>query len=286
MIKRTAVIWSATGMLLTLIFSGPAIGVQSYDAQTLMQLSGFDDQLEVLPKAVNDSFKQLMIEDGVVEPFEQQDIPQLQHAVASVFETQSLRNTVLNEMRDTLSANEIRLLVEFYSSDRGRSLREAELNNGILEHSGRFQQWYADTGFYGLDDDRQLALKDLESAMQATEGAVDAMIGMQVAMQVSLSPALPAEQRLSPQELLSAAQGQRMELTHAYRKSSLATIAFVFKDQPIEAIQAYTDVLQTEAGQNFVSALNTGLTKGLFNAAEQLGVSIQEILVGRVGQGA
>ena len=95
MIKRTAVIWSATWMLLTLIFSGPAIGVQSYDAQTLMQLSGFDDQLEVLPKAVNDSFKQLMIEDGVVEPFEQQDIPQLQHAVASVFQTQSLRNTCL-----------------------------------------------------------------------------------------------------------------------------------------------------------------------------------------------
>ena len=286
MIKRTAVIWSATWMLLTLIFSGPAVGVQSYDAQTLMQLSGFDDQLEVLPKAVNDSFKQLMIEDGVVEPFEQQDIPQLQHAVASVFQTQSLRNTVLNEMRDAMSANEIRLLVEFYSSDRGKSLREAELNNGILEHSGRFQQWYADTGFYGLDDDRQLAVKDLESAMQATEGAVDAMIGMQVAMQVSLSPALPAEQRLSPQELLSAAQGQRTELTHAYRKSSLATIAFVFKDQPIEAIKAYTDVLQTAAGQNFVSALNTGLTKGLFNAAEQLGVSIQEILVGRVGQGA
>lgn len=286
MIKRTAVIWSATWTLLTLIFSSPAIGVQSYDAQTLMQLSGFDDQLEVLPGAVNDSFKQLMIEDGVVEPFEQQDIPKLQNAVASVFQSQNLRNTVLNEMRGAMSANEIRLLVEFYSSDRGKSLRAAELNNGILENSGRFQQWYQETGFYGLDDDRQLAVQDLEGAMQATEGAVDAMIGMQVAMQVSLSPALPVEQRLSPQELLMAAQEQRGELTNVYRKSSLATIAFVFKDQPVHSIEAYAKVLKTDAGQNFVTAINSGLTKGLFDAAEQLGVSIQEILSGRVGQGA
>lgn len=286
MIKRTAVIWSATWMLLTLIFSSSATGVQSYDAQTLMQLSGFDDQLEVLPKAVNDSFEQLMVQDGVVEPFEQRDIPELQQAVASVFQTQNLRNTVLSEMRGTMSANEIRLLVDFYSSERGVLIREAELNNGILEHSGRFQQWYKETGFYGLDDDRQFAVEELELAMQATEGAVDAMIGMQVAMQVSLSPALPVEQRLSAKELLIAAQEQRDELTRAYRESSLATIAFVFKDRPVDDLRAYTQVLKTNAGQNFVASINTGLTKGLFNAAEQLGVSIQEILSGRIGQGA
>jgi hypothetical protein len=138
---------------------------------------------------------------------------------------------------------------------------------------------------YGLDYERQRAIHDLERAMQVTVGAVDAMIGMQVAMQVSLSPVLPAIERLGAKQLLLAAQEQRPELTRVYRQSSLETLAFVFQEQSTDAIRAYSAMLKTNAGQRYVIALNEGMTRGLFNAAEQLGISIQEILKGRIGQG-
>ena len=283
--KRTVVLWSATWMLLTFIFSSTAMGVQTSQAQRLITLSGFDDQLSVLPEAVNDSFNQLMREDGVVAPFETTDIPQLKSAVSSVFQSQTLRDSVLNELHAALSENELTHLISFYSSERGASLRRSELDNSLLEHSDRFQQWYKETGMYGLTMERQRAIQELERAMQATVGAVDAMIGMQVAMQVSLTPVLPLEERMSAKQLLLAAQEQRPELTRRYRQSSLESLAFVFQEQPIEAIKAYSAMLKTSAGQRYVTALNEGMTRGLFTAAEQLGMSIQEILKGRIGQG-
>ncbi|MDB4222853.1 hypothetical protein N9850_03705 [Granulosicoccus sp.] len=284
--KRTVVLLSATWMLLTLIFSSAAVGVQSRNAQLLITLSGFDDQLAILPDAVNSSFNTLMLVDGVVAPFETNDIPQLKSAVSSVFKSQTLRDSVLNELEASLSEDEMATLIQFFSSKAGTSLRRSELENSVLEHADRFHQWYQETGMYGLDHVRQRAIHDLERAMQATLGAVDAMIGMQVAMQVSLSPVLPANERLSPSELLLVAQEQRPELTRVYRQSSLETLAFVFQEQSTDAISAYAAVLKTNAGQRYVTALNEGMTRGLFSAAEQLGMSIQEILKGRLGQGA
>ena len=284
--KRTVVLLSATWMLLTLIFSSVAVGVQSRNAQLLITLSGFDDQLAILPDAVNSSFNKLMLVDGVVAPFETNDIPQLKSAVSSVFKSQTLRDSVLNELEASLSEDEMATLIQFFSSKAGTSLRRSELENSVLEHADRFHQWYQETGMYGLDHVRQRAIHDLERAMQATLGAVDAMIGMQVAMQVSLSPVLPANERLSPSELLLVAQEQRPELTRVYRQSSLETLAFVFQEQSTDAISAYAAVLKTNAGQRYVTALNEGMTRGLFSAAEQLGMSIQEILKGRLGQGA
>jgi hypothetical protein len=283
--KRTVVFWSVTGMLLTFILSSAAVGAQTHNAQMLITLSGFDDQLDVLPDAVNSSFNKMMLEDGVVAPFELQDIPQLKTAVSSVFHSQTIRDSVLNELNASLSANEMGGLIQFYSSERGTSLRRSELENSVLEHADRFQLWYEETGMYGLDVERQRAIHDLERAMQATVGAVDAMIGMQVAMQVSLTPVLPLNDRLSPKQLLFEAQEQRPALTRIYRQSSLETLAFVFQEQSTDSLKAYSAVLKTNAGQRYVTALNDGMTRGLFDAAEQLGLSIQAILIGRIGQG-
>ncbi|MFT6305708.1 MAG: hypothetical protein ACJA0Z_000870 [Halioglobus sp.] len=272
-------------MLLTFILSSAAVGAQTHNAQMLITLSGFDDQLDVLPDAVNSSFNKMMLEDGVVAPFELQDIPQLKTAVSSVFHSQTIRDSVLNELNASLSANEMGGLIQFYSSERGTSLRRSELENSVLEHADRFQLWYEETGMYGLDVERQRAIHDLERAMQATVGAVDAMIGMQVAMQVSLTPVLPLNDRLSPKQLLFEAQEQRPALTRIYRQSSLETLAFVFQEQSTDSLKAYSAVLKTNAGQRYVTALNDGMTRGLFDAAEQLGLSIQAILIGRTGQG-
>ena len=286
MFKRTVVFWSATGMLLTMIYSGAAVGVQTGNVQTLMALSGFDDQLEVLPNAVRNSFHELMVNDGVVAPFEPVDIPKMKKAVADVFETDALRHTVVEELRSSMSVNELDRLIQFYSSERGIAMRQSELENSILEHSDRFQEWHQQTGMYGLDRERQNVIRDLEHAMQATSGAVDAMIGMQVAMQVSLTPVLPTTEQMTASQLLLAAQEQRPELTRIYRKSSLETLAFVFREQSTESLSAYAAILSSEAGRRYIEAVNDGLTKGLFNAAEKLGVSLQEILHGRIGQGA
>lgn len=288
MIKRTAVIWSATGMLLTLL-SAPVAhsssAISKASAQSLLTLSGVHEQLDALPEAVRTSFNQLFINDGVAEPFETADIPKLKHAVASVFNAHALQTSITDSLRATMSADDASEMTRFYSTPTGIALRAAERNNSVLTNSDRFVHWYQTVGMERLDEERQQAIQSLELAMQATAGAVEAMIGMQLSMQVSLTPVLPASEQLSPEQLMVVVEQMRRGLTQTYYESSLQTLAFVFKDQPLETLHVYAKQLNSTAGQRFVSAVNDGLSRGLFGAAEQLGVSLQEILAGRLGQG-
>lgn len=287
MLKRTIFLSSATGMLLAGFLSFPAIADITVDAQRLLALSGFEDQLESLPAAVSAGFDQLLVASGgVPAPFEREDVHALQSAVSTVFSVSILREAVMAELLATLSNEDMLELTGFYLSERGKALRQAELDNTILENAERFQNWYDDVGMYNLAIERQQAIHELERAMQSTVAAVDAMIGMQVAMHVSLMPVMPTEQQVSASQVLAQARTQVDELTELYRQGSLETLAFIFKDQTVDAINDYSSALKTAAGQRYVRAINDGLNRGLFSAAEQLGLSIQGIVQQRIGQGA
>ncbi len=298
MTKRTNFLAPATRTLLaafSLMLSVPVMADNSsgktcvtqsaVSAAMLLDASGFTDQLGWLPPAVANSFHALVTREGVAAPFELEDVPALEQAVAAAFSTQALRSAMLAELNDGLSACDKSRLITFYTSDRGLIMRKAELSRSILHNADGFNTWYVQAGFDSLTAQRQRAIRDLEYALQATQSAVDTMIGMQVAMQVSLTPALPASEQLPAHELMSAAQQLRPELTRAYQVSTLQSLAYIFHEQSLDELRAYAAMLKTGAGQRYVTATNNGLSRGLFSAAEQLGVSIQRILAGRLGQG-
>lgn len=253
--------------------------------ETLLELSGFAEQLAMVPAAVAGSIESVLLDGLSMELFEPDDIPYLKKAIPEAFSTDTLYLAVVEQLQQALSADAANQLVQFYSSSLGEQLRKAETNYSILENAERFSHWYANGGVASLSKERQSALRELEQAMQATQGAVDAMIGMQVAMQVSLTPVLPDDQQRSVSDLLREAQIQRPGLSKHYRQSSLETLSFVFQEQSRSELHEYSAQLRTEAGQQYVVAINDGLSRGLFRAAEALGQSIQTLLTGRLGQG-
>jgi len=306
MTKRTVVLSSATGMLLTMFSSLIDAGIPYIDAglphihesssqtgihaeftvyETLLDVSGFAEQLSKVPDAVSSSIESTLLDDGTIELFEASDIPYLKKAVPAAFSAQTLYTAVIEQVEAQLSVDTAKQLVKFYSSPRGQQLREAETRNSILENADRFKHWHATQGLVSLSDERLLVLSELEQAMQATQGAVDAMIGMQVAMQVGLTPVLPANQQRSARDLLRSAQAQRPSLTRHYQQSSLETLSFVFQEQSMDELRHYCNLLNSEAGQHYVAAINNGLSRGLIRAAEKLGHSIQTLLSARMGQG-
>lgn len=310
MTKRTVVLSSATGMLL-MIFSSvidaqllehdPVVNVDpitlSSDTRStnikpetsvyevLLDVSGFAEQLAKLPDAVSNSIESALIDNGSMDSFDPTDIPYLKQAVPAAFSAETLYQAVFESLHEELSIEDAKQLIKFYSSPAGSALRRAETTNSILNNADRFKYWYATQGIASLSDERLATLRELEQAMQATQGAVDAMIGMQVAMQVSLTAVLPADQQRSARDLLSAAQMQRPALTKHYRQSSLETLGFVFQQQSLDELRKYSTVLNTEAGQHYVVAINGGLSLGLIRAAENLGLSIQTLVAGQLGQG-
>ncbi|MFK7854653.1 MAG: hypothetical protein AB8B79_11085 [Granulosicoccus sp.] len=313
MTKRTVVLSSATGMLLTMFSSiidaqlpirlatssavesvtfVPALrsqGNANTDAtvyDTLLELSGFAEQLQRVPEAVARSIESAISADGSMEPFEPRDYPFLKQVVPAAFAGDVLHNAVVEQLQSKLSLDAAKELAVFYTSPLGERLRTAELENSVLENFERFNHWHKTQGVSSLSNERQVVLEELEKALLLTEGAVDAMIGMQVAMQVSMTPILPPEQRRNASDLMSDARRQRSGLTKHYLDNSLATLGFVFQQQSLDQLRSYTKLLNTEAGQLYVVAINDGLSRGLIYAAENLGNTFQKLLEGRIGQGA
>jgi hypothetical protein len=108
---------------------------------------------------------------------------------------------------------------------------------------------------------------------------------MQVALQVSLTPALPLDRRRSAAQLITAARVRRASLARIYRQSSLETLAFVFQNQSLHTLRAYSAMLKSDAGQRYVRAVNIGLSLGMLDAAEVLGESMQPLVSRRLGLG-
>ncbi len=295
--KRTRYRYLVTGMSLALFLSGSAISSDSpipsetsstvVDAATeLLQSSGMSEQLHSLPRAVIESFEQAIAADGLQLPFEDEDVPYLRSTLTSVFNSERLQRAVAVRLRAGLAEPQFEALMRFYQGEHGQQIRDAEIANSILRHRDRFNLWYVAGGFHALSDARRIAIQDLEEALQATDSAVDTLISMQVALQLSLSPALPAEHRSSARELISSAKAHRPQLTRLYRESSLESIAFLYQQLSLDTLHAFTGMLETQAGQRYVQALNLGLSHGMLDAAEALGESMKPLLLRRLGQGA
>lgn len=299
MIKRTQTLMPATWTLLAL-FSvyEPVQAVETEISELpnlqypqrsavaeLLRLSGLSTQLEMLPTAVINSFEQSIRSGGLMGPFEEQDIPALQAALHTVFNTEQLQTALMTQVESDLTVEDVLYLTHFYQSARGLEVSQAESDNSLLNNADRFARWYESHGLRSLTPEREAAIRDLENTLHATDSAVDTLISMQIALQVGLTPALPLHLQESVSDLLQMASIQRVALREQYQSTSLETLAFMFQKQSLETLVAFTAVLKSDAGQRYVKATNVGLNHGLLSAAEALGQAMKPLMIQRLGMG-
>ncbi|ASJ74350.1 hypothetical protein [Granulosicoccus antarcticus] len=300
MIKRTQVLMPATWTLLALFSVYEPVQAVESDVTPLpdqllphssavaelLRLSGLSVQLDNLPKAVISSFEQSIRNGGMLGPFEQQDIPPLHSALQEVFSSERLQASLSLQLESELSTGDISYLTTFYQSESGRELSQAERENSILSNADRFNVWHDLQGIRSLQPERAAVIAELEKSLHATDSAVDTLISMQVALQVGLMPALPAHQQESVSDLIDAARAHQSAMRRQYQASSLETLAFMFQNQSVDMLRDFNEVLQSGAGQRYVRATNIGLSRGMLNAAEELGQLLKPILTQRLGMGA
>ncbi len=251
----------------------------------LLRLSGLSAQLEMLPTAVIDSFEQSIRSGGLMGPFEEQDIPTLQAALYTVFNSESLQAALMSQVESDLTAEDILYLTHFYQSEQGLEVSQAERNNSLLSNADGFADWYDSHGMRSLTPEREAAIRVLENTLHATDSAVDTLISMQIALQMGLTPALPLHLQESLSELLQIASVQRTALLKQYQATSLETLAFMFRMQSLETLAAFTAIVKSDSGQRYVKATNVGLNHGLLRAAEALGQSMKPLMIQRLGVG-
>lgn len=299
MTERTQYLSPVTGMLLAVFCSVPGTSasavelpvpqdlkqVQPDTAASLLQMSGMTWQLERLPDAILHSFRQSIGAARLNKPFLDVDVSYLQAALVRAFDSERLLAALIEQINHDLSPDDLARLSDFYRSTHGQAISRAEVENSIFQNLATFERWYEAIGLRSFAPVRQRAIEELEIALHATESAVDTLIGMQVALQVSLTAALPADQRQSVADMIRAAQEHRGHLTVEYHRSSLESLAFVFQEQSVDSLRAFTTILESSAGQRYVQAINVGLSRGMLDAVEDLGEAISPLVTRRMNAG-
>lgn len=292
MIKRTSALGLATRMSLVFfvmlmpINACPDSGqtIAEADVRELLTLSGMEDQLMLLPDAVVSSFEQSLESRTLLEPFQTADLPRIRRFLETAFSTEPMMQTMQDRLELTLEASQISDLIGFYRGQTGRQIRSAEVANTLLSNRQRFETWQQSTGLQMSSPRRKRLIHEIERLLQATGSAVDTLINMQVALQISLTPVLPGKERQSAVQLIRTAEQQRPLLLRIYRESSLQSLAFIYHDLSEQTLEEFVDILGSDSGRQYVGAVNQALNKGMLDAAESLGQAMKPLLTQRLGR--
>lgn len=244
----------------------------------LAALSGMSEQIQRIPGSTISAFETILDTGQLPALFNTLNTIELRDALGQSFSEAKFNRQLLSQLRNQLSAQERDQLIRWYQSPLGHRIKQAELDYSMLTSGSEFALYQQTLEIDSIDATRLQLIRQLDKTMQTTTSAVDMMTSMQVAFNVSLSQALPLEQRLSIEQLLSMADQQKPGLYEVYREQSQALLLFMYQQFSDAELLVLENELASVAGQKFVHAVNLSIQKALFNASQELGERVAEML--------
>lgn len=245
-------------------------GAESSTAQ-LYKSSGLQELIVQIPSSTASAFEATLTNGGLPRVFDNVETDAIKGAVRRAFITDTFDKHLTREIDRTMSEDSIEVMLHWYSTSLGSRVRQAELDNSLLNEQSRFESFQTQLAVAGVDSEREQLIFRLDETMQSTESAVDMMASIQVAFNMSLSRFLPEEQRLSSAEIQSMAKQNHSRMMTRYRNQTREVLLFTYQDFDNDELQQMNDTLASVAGQEFVAAINDGIKKGMFAASLDLG---------------
>ncbi len=247
-------------------------------ARSLFVASGLFELIEQIPISTAESFEQALTVDSLPIIFSDIDQTLIRNAVRSAFKFETFDKYMVGALRNTMSDVERGDMLDWYVTDLGARVRKAELQNSLLTEQKRFEEYQTYLTHYPAGVVRQKVIESLDATMRSTESAVDMMLNIQIAFNLSLSRFLPEEQRLSRHEILGMVRQHEQELLSQYREQTKDVLLFTYHDLSDDDLSELDEQLASNSGQAFVAAINDGIKKAMFAASLDLGDELGALL--------
>jgi len=247
-------------------------------AENLFITSGLKELVGHIPVSTANSFEAALSAQQLPDMFLAVDQEAIGDAVNRAFKSETFDKYLVKELNAGMSAQAREYMLAWYASELGVRVKKAEIENSLLTDHTRFDSFQALLKQYPADASRLALIEKLDVTLKSTESAMDMMSSIQVAFNLSLTRFLPEEQRLSRKEIMDmVAQSQDTLFSH-YEKKTKAVLLFTYQRLSNKELALLNETLATDAGQDFVNAINTGIKKGMFAASLDLGDGLGELL--------
>lgn len=248
----------------------PAVN-NDHSALSLFASSGLQELVAKIPESTAGAFESTLTAGSLPERFKQVAPDAIRQAVRKAFVADTYNKYMVREMEQGMSKQSRELMLAWYTSPLGARVKRAELDNSLLTEQSRFETYQQRLENSGVSTEREQLIYRMDEIMRSTESAVDMMTNMQMAFNISLSRFLPEEQRISRSDLEQLVRQDQALLMAQYRNQTREVLLFTYQDFNNDELSQLNDTLATPAGQEFVTAINNGIKKGMFASALDLG---------------
>lgn len=252
--------------------------IETDNARSLFLSSGLQELVEKIPTSTASSFEDALTVDRLPDIFLDIDEGLIRDAVRDAFKFETFDNYMLKQLRHGMDNPAREQMLSWYETDLGLRVRQAEIKNSLLTEQKRFEEFQVYLKRYPTTMKRDHLIRQLDDTMNSTDSAVDMMINIQIAFNLSLSRFLPEEQRFTRQELMDMVNEDEQALLAYYRQQTIDVLLFTYQELNDEELSRLDATLSTNAGQAFVAAINDGIKKAMFAASLDLGDGLGELL--------
>ncbi|MFA3915629.1 DUF2059 domain-containing protein [Ruegeria hyattellae] len=196
-----------------------------------------------------------------------------------VFDTEVMRSIALDILEQTLSDEALTHAVEFYASNLGQRLVEAENASHMIEDDSTkrdagealVSQWVEDGSL------RVETLKRMNRAIDSTGTSLRALQEIQYRFLLAASAAGVVDLRLDPGDLREMLKNNETELRLALQRSALSGAAYTYQGFSDADMLAYTEALEQPLMQEVYELLNAVQYEIMANRFEVLATRMADL---------
>jgi hypothetical protein len=246
--------------------------------QELYVKSGIKKQVGQLPRLIQLGFDETVAAESHFKAMPQSEIGEIRASIETVFAPGKLKKTILSECRDKLSIGDLKNVLEWLKSPIGQKLTQLEESASTPEKYNEMQQYAMQLQKSPPPPERLKIVRQLDSAMKATEIGVEVAMNTQLAVAIGVVASLPQEQQPPNDHLVAMIEKTRSQVEDALQGEILVSLLYTYSSVTSEELGRYIAFASSSAGINYHNATVSGLKKALLEGGYEWGRIIADII--------
>lgn len=240
--------------------------------EEFLDVTGFDVALESIQLSAGSAPQMLGIEKDDFGS-------EWTRLVREVFDADLMHNMAVDILAQTLSDDLLTHAADFYASDLGARLVQAENASHMLEEGGVKSESGAQiiAGLKGINSPRLDILHRMNRASDAGNSSVRALQEVQIRFMLAAAGAGVIELRMDEADLRAFMATQEDMLREALEKASLASAAYTYQSFSDAEVAAYADALTHPKMRDVYALMNAVQFEIMANRFEAVANRLQDM---------
>lgn len=242
--------------------------------------SGMTEQIQQIPSIFLDGFDQAVEMHARLKRLPVGIIKAYRANLKKSFTAEDIKNRILAECTEKLSAQDLKKIREWLDSSIGRKFAQLERASSTAEGFSNMSQFEAQKQKTSPPEDRLEALRKMDALLRATDTGVEMAMKTQLMVLIALVAHLPSEKQPKTDELASAIQKNRSIFEDALYEETQVFFRNTYHMVTTDELEKYIAFASSPAGGRYYHAIFTGLNKALLDGCCKWRASIADILKG------